>query len=302
LRDYNADNNNTHKVKLYGFDMPGSPGNSNVGRKMNTAFEYALDYLELVNKFSYDSFRQTIDPFFPFLHIDFDDPSTKAVQFSQLQENERQKLRAISEQLLKHFETHEVDYSRASSKQDFDWAYLAVVNAQQIFNWLSYIPVGYVPPSDNEVLVNSDIFHSIFNYRDRAMFDNIDWIVNREPDSRIFVFASTNHLLKTPIVLTDTSSIVCEKKALGNYLDLRYGQRYYLISNIVSNNALAESAIENKLLNKQYDHYYVPASYFRASSDWRNYYYQSAETKVDLFKATDIILFDKQQTDIKFRE
>jgi hypothetical protein len=303
LRAYNADKTNPHKVKLYGFDMPGSPGNPNVIRKMTTAVEYALGYLQQVDKSSYGYFKQRIEPFLPFLNINFDSPSSKETQFSQLQEEERLKLMGTCEELVKHFQMREVDYSRKSSKEDFEWGLLAAINGQQIFNWLSYIPIGYVPPSENKILVNSDIFHSIFNYRDRAMFDNLNWISSREPSSRIFVFASTNHLLKTPIVLTDKKSMVGQKRVLGNYLDLKYGKSYFLISNIVANNSEGLNSIENTLLSKHYDHYYAPISYFQADANaWQNYYYQTADTRVDLFRSTDLVLFDKQQTNIKFRE
>jgi hypothetical protein len=104
-------------------------------------------------------------------------------------------------------------------------------------------------------------------------------------------------------VLTDQKSTVRQKKVLGNYLDLRYGKSYFLISNIVANNTQGASSIENKLLHKQYEHYYAPFTYFQDDADdWQNYYYQTAETQVDLFRSADIVLFDKQQTDIKFRE
>jgi erythromycin esterase-like protein len=303
LRQYNADKTNSHKVKIYGFDIPGSPGNPNVDRKMSTAFGYALDYLKLVDTASYTDFKQRIEPFLPYVHINFDDPSTHDKQFSGLSDNERLRFLDACLQLIKHFQTRQTDYTNRSSKEQFDWAYLSALNAQQVLNWLSYIPYGYVPPSDNGKLVNSDIFHSIFNYRDRAMFDNLNWIIEREPGSRLFVFASTNHLLKTPIFLTDTNSTIRQKNVLGNYLSSKYGDKYFLIGNIVANNTIGQASIENIFLDSKYDHYYKSLYHRRNSNNnWASYYYQTKESKTDLFNGMDVLLFDKQQTTIIFRE
>jgi hypothetical protein len=90
---------------------------------------------------------------------------------------------------------------------------------------------------------------------------------------------------------------------LGNYLSLKYGDKYFLIGNIVANLAFSDRSIENVFIDSIHDHYYLPLSGRTYNNkNWQTYYYQTQETQTDLFNAMDFLLFDKQQSNIAFRE
>jgi erythromycin esterase len=302
LRDYNADNNNSHKVKFYGFDVPGSPGNASVKRRMNTSLLFALGYLLKVDPATHHTFHSKLSPFLDYLHIDFNNRSSQEKQYSQLQEDKRQQLNTIVQELIKHFKVNELRYCSRLSIDEFDWAYRAALSSQQVLGWLEYIPVSYVPPQDAKELNDSKLFKDIFHYRDRAMFDNLEWIMKREPGSRIFLFASTNHLVKEPVkVLTDSSSY--NKEVLGNYLALRYGGDYKLIGNIISNADVKGAYVENLFIDKTHSHYYKPVNPEKRvmAGNTSELSFRTKKEQLDLYRAVDVILFDNSQSDITFR-
>jgi erythromycin esterase len=301
LRDYNADKNNSHKVKLYGFDVPGSPGNAAVKRRMNTSLLFVLEYLSKVDTATQHSFRRELFPFLDYLHIDFNNRLSRDKQYSQLQERERQRLDSIVQELIKHFKVNELQYCKKLSVDEFDWAYRAALNSRQILGWLGHIPVSYVPPQNEQEFSDSRLFRDLFHYRDRAMFDNVEWILKREPKSRIFLFASTNHLVKEPLeVLSDSASY--HKKVLGNYLALRYGEDYKLIGNIIPNPDVKEAYVENSFIDKTHSHYYTPVEPQEKLKAYTfKSFFQTKKQRLDLYRAVDVILFDRVQSDITFR-
>jgi erythromycin esterase len=301
LKEYNADKNNTHKVKLYGFDIPGSPGNPGVKRKMNTSLLFALEYLQKVDMAAHRDFHRRLSPFSDYLHVDFNNRLSQEKQYSQLKDVERQQLNMFVMDLIRHLEVNELQYCKKISVDEFDWAYRAALSSRQVLDWLGYIPVSYIPPHDVKVLNDSKPFIDLFHYRDRAMFDNVEWILKREPLSRIFIFASTNHLLKVPVeMLTDSTHY--SKEVLGNYLALRYGGDYKLIANIVPNPGSKEPYVGNFFIDKSHPHYYQPV--FSGKTEPTNTlktFFQSDKKRLNLNKAADVILFDTSQSDIPFR-
>ena len=302
LRAYNSDSKNSHKVKLYGFDMPGSPTNHVVHRKMNTALIAALDYLKTVDPVAYAEFSNKLLPYSPYLHVNFTSHDAAEKQYIDLTATQREELNRHVQELIQYLEVNEIMFTGKSSAEDYEWSYQAAVNTRHTINLANYIPLDYKIVSSEE-LESSDLIRKIIRYRDRVMVDNIEWILDREPGSKVLLFAGTNHLLKIPIDIKLDSMTTYRQECAGNYLSHRYKDEYIVIGNMVASEN-EKFRIENRLIDDQSSHYYmkIPTkenSFLREEIKYLNY--RSKNKKLDLLNAVDVILFNRRQTAVTFR-
>jgi len=301
LRTYNSDPKNSHKVKLYGFDMPGSPTNHVVHRKMNTALMAVLDYLKVVDPVGYTEFSNKLLPYGAYLHVNFTSHTPAEKQYIDLTAAEREKLNLHIQELIQYIEVNGIVFTERSSRQDYEWNYQSVLNARHTINLANYIPLNYKVVSHKE-LEASDYLRKIVRYRDRVMVDNIEWILGREPGSRVLLFAGAGHLLKSPVNIALDSGQTYQRECAGNYLSQRYKNDYVVIGNLVAKEN--ESIIENKFIDDQHANYFLKipredAGFLREESKQLDY--QSKNMKLDIAKAIDIVLFNRRQTMVKFR-
>jgi erythromycin esterase len=301
LKMYNSDPKNSHKVKLYGFDMPGSPTNHVVHRKMNTALISSLEYLKKVDPAGYLEFSNKLLLFDAYLHINFTNHTPAEKQYIDLSTAEREKLTLYTQQLIQYFEINEIVFTEKSSTEDYEWNYQSVLNLQHNINLANYVPTDYKIVS-NEELKNSELLRKISRYRDRAMLDNIEWILKREANSKVLLFASTAHLLKAPVSVVLDSAQTYQRECVGNYLNHRYKDNYFLIANLVAKED-EKDRLENKFIDEQHASYYmkIPGDNIFLREESRQLNYQSKKMKLDITKAADIVLFNKRQTMVKFR-
>lgn len=302
LKSYNADLQNSHKVRLYGFDMPGSPTNHLVHRKMNTALISVLEYLKKVDADGYQQFSSLLLPYVDYLHINFTNHTSAEKQYIDLTVSQREKLNLHVQQLIQYMEVNEIIFIERSSGEDYEWSYNAALNMRHIVNLANYIPTDYKMVSDDE-LEDSELMRKIVRYRDRVMVDNIEWVLKREGDSRVLLFAGTNHLLKIPMTIMPDSVRSYTSECAGNYLSRRYETDYVVIGNMVAEEG-EPNRLENAFIDDRHAHYYkkmrgVEMGHLRTTSKVLNY--NSGKKKLDITKAIDIILFDKTQTPVKFR-
>src|SRR5690606_7671037 len=60
MRAYNADRRNSDKIRIFGFDVSGSPGNTAVARSIDTPLREALEYLDSVDPSSAVALRDRL--------------------------------------------------------------------------------------------------------------------------------------------------------------------------------------------------------------------------------------------------
>ena len=233
LREYNADPQHTRKVRFYGFDVPGSPGEANANRGLDTALTEALNYLVSVDAAEGDAFHARLDPFIPSIRFDFRRPRD-ASGYDKLSQGERDSITATIADLVSVLERREAPYQAASSVNDYEWAYRAAIGARDADAWLRRIPTGWQPSNDPVSILDERMrfLSSARDVRDRAQADNLEWIIRQEgPLGRILVFAHRYHLstksVKAPGVEQPSQEV------MGTYLRRRLGERLVTIGSLI---------------------------------------------------------------------
>lgn len=125
-------------------------------------------------------------------------------------------------------ELREQAYITASSKQRFQWAYRDALGARQVDNWLRSkgkfdISEAFEPKA----------MFDVFQIRDRAKADNLDWIVEQEgADGKILVFAAITHVSKSYFRIGDYPK---EIMPFGMHLKKRHGDDLVAFGHVVGN-------------------------------------------------------------------
>ena len=235
LKEYNANPKHQRKVRFYGFDMPGSPGNSMAKRDLRTALAAALNYLKSVDSNAAADFQGRIDPQLQFMHFNPYPRSETETQYSQLSATDRDRLTASIADLISLLERRAATYAAASSDQAYRWAYRHALGARQIDTWLRRIPPNWKLTG---AFVRSELLWQLHETRDRAMADNLKWIVEQEgSDGRILIFANRFHLSMVPF----TSNILetgLPGYPFGWYLKQEFGTRLVTIGHFVGGGAI----------------------------------------------------------------
>jgi len=218
-----ARNRTGRPVRFYGFDIPGSPGNPSVRRRLQTGVDVTLTYLARVDSAAADEIRTRLAPFLAL------EPRTAIDAYSALAAPERDQITAAIADLNSFLERRGPLYRSRGSERAYQWARRTAVGARQTDNWLRQIPVGWKPTPGRRPAW----FTEATNVRDRGMADNIEWILDQEgPGARILVFASRFHIATAQVVnrgpaATDTSTV------LGQHLRARLGPSLITIGNLV---------------------------------------------------------------------
>src|SRR5262249_35314317 len=162
MRSYNADPRHTKKVKFYGFDMQSSP----------RAARTALAYLRRVDPAAATAHEKTLAPLAnPFL----------APYLLHLPAEKRKAVAAAVRALVQGCDEGKEDYVKKTSATE--WA-VARQHARVLAQF-----------SDMNSLGKEELFKEQFNVRDRAMADNIRWIVEHEgPGTKIVLWAHNSHV------------------------------------------------------------------------------------------------------------
>ena len=173
MRSYNADPKHTRKVKFYGFDMQSAP----------RAAKVTLDYLRKVDPPQAEMAEKAL--------AILADPYTDA-EFDKLPQNQKTTATQTIQAVLSGFDRRKRDYIRQSSAED--WA-IARQHARVL--------------SQNIELRSPNTLGS--QLRDRAMAENILWMMGREgPDAKAVVWAHNGH-------------VATAEGAMGWYLRRNYG-------------------------------------------------------------------------------
>ena len=210
LRNYNQDKPSSEQVHFYGFDIPGCAPNP-VLENAKAGFNYVLDYLDDVDKERSVIFRQAIKEYEIYLRIR-DNAQDTLPHFWNLDSTGWDNIESILDDIEYTFKENSEVYVKNSSELDYKWAFRSIHNARQ--NVIFFRSIG-----------NPDIG---YDTRDFGQFENIQWIIENEPEKKILLFAHSTHLMKE--IHSDTSTVIPYPRC-GEYLAKEYGKDYKVIGN-----------------------------------------------------------------------
>jgi erythromycin esterase len=181
MRRYNADPAHENKVKFYGFDM----------QTPTVAARQAISYLEHVDS----EYGKTIADRFEALRQEM------AVRDLQsISEEDRRALEESIREVLNRFDTNRDTWVERTDERQWGLARQKVVLLRQVLKMLS----------------GGD-----FNARDKAMADNLEWILETEPPgTRVAIWAHNGHIARG-------GSDAME--SMGTHLDRSLGDDYVVL-------------------------------------------------------------------------
>lgn len=289
LRDYNSNTSNKHKVKFYGFDIPGiptNPWNEDIGIPLHET----LNYLKSVDSEKWAIYSTKLSSYFEYLHLN-PLPEDDSKEYMDLSDSSKDQLTAIIDEMVMLFESKKSEYSKHSSKEDFNWGYRAMKCTKQIDDFL--------------LAMRQEDDYS-YNVRERAMLNNLDWIMNREADKNVLLFAHLAHLAKDISLIDENNIDTRSRNLFGEYLGHKFGKEYLVIGNFFEKLDyprdtvhVSPEGLEPKFERDKCQNYYMKLdksdSTFNRSwkyglrSDATNWYMNPA-------KGVDIILYTKSQS------
>ncbi len=243
LRTYNASRPKSQQVKLYGIDVPGSPGNPDASRGPRTALEAALTFLKAVDPEEGRTFEARLAPVWEFVRFDLDlaeQRNASLRQYQDLTQGDRDVLSMVITDLISLFDREQAVYSARTSPHEYQWAYRSALGARAVDSWLRQIPVGWRPAPGP--WWEADWLEVAREVRDRTMADNLQWVLAEEGSrGRVLVFAHRFHVASTPILTRSASPEPLwhpsPKAVLGYYLRQRLGPKLFTIGTLVGGGA-----------------------------------------------------------------
>jgi erythromycin esterase len=239
LEEYNADPRRSRKINFYGFDVPGSPGNGDVKRGPGTPLIEALRFLDRVDPEAATHFHSRIDRLVPHLRLDCTRRG-EGTRYTRLEQVQRDTLTAAIADLVTLVERCEAIYTRATSDEEYAWGYRSAIGARQIDAWLRHVPPCWEPPGESIGYSAEEqrLFAAALDFRDRAQFDNLRWIIDRERGGKLLIFASRFHLSAAPF-----KTAFSTQQTAGTYLRRFLGERLRTIGNLVGGGVSGEGNI-----------------------------------------------------------
>jgi erythromycin esterase len=220
MRSYNQGKSASERIRFFGFDVPGSPTNGFSIRGVDTAIKEAIAFLRQVDETSAGAIENRIAPLLP-LSLD---------NYGQLSEGERDRFTGIVSDLVGQIQRREWAYVQASSRADYDWALVAALGARQIDTFLRFLPLSWVREDGYEWAGEAGL------YRDRAMMENMEWILSQlGDDDRVLLFGALTHLSAVPVIHEIDEQ---QQVSFGVYLNQRYSADIVTIGNVISNGAI----------------------------------------------------------------
>ncbi len=213
LREYNAHQSADERVHFYGFDMSGCAPNPFL-EESSYALEQALDYLKKVDETSWNRFASELIPLSEYLHLGLPDDVSKK-RFADLDEERRERFVELINELVEEMRRQQFSYAAKTSADDYAWALRAAISARHNVLFLANTVVPIIEAS----------------VREQAMLDNLSWIIGREQNKGILLFAHLAHLSKDVSVLNSDSVNVMVYNQFGEYLGEVLGDKYKVIGN-----------------------------------------------------------------------
>ncbi|MFT6502136.1 MAG: erythromycin esterase-like protein [Crocinitomicaceae bacterium] len=212
LREENKTRSSEKRIQFYGFDMAGNASNPWL-ENSSYALEECLDYLESVDLETCQKYRDEIECYLPFLST-IDNAESKEISFLDLPQEKKEPLLKIHNELISTLKKNKETYIKLKGKSAYDWGLQAAKCAKQNLVFLE----GYnASPRDQSV-------------REKYMLENLKWIMNREKNEKIFLFAHLTHLAKDIAVIDPIEHKTYPKKRFGEYIQEEFGNEYKLVA------------------------------------------------------------------------
>lgn len=231
LRGYNSNNLNQHTISLYGFDVSGSMGAGSSESEMNTPIKHLISYLEKTSFKRDSSLIYQLKPRIDSLKIKpFSPDQTKIATYDKLNQSTRDHITSMISDLISNIETYRYEYIDKTSQEDYKWAFISAIAARQIDNILRKLPLPGEQMSPEKI---DNSFYARLN----GMVENVEYLLNQNPDSKFLIFGASNHLFKTPIETYWSGSLEPNSLpiTIGTFLTHEFPEDYKLISHFYLN-------------------------------------------------------------------
>ncbi len=262
LREYNMDPANKRKVHICGFDVSGSMGAGTSRSEMNNPLITALNYYGMLEAPSTAGFVNDLDPYTAFVKTKPFRPAKEGAKtYEDLDLQTRNLITAGIEEMISNLQTYRFEYIRQTSESAHERALTAAIGARQIDQILRQLSLPGEPFSP-ESIDNS------FFARLNAMCENVQYLLNRFPDSNFLIFGASNHLFKGPVETywPDAPEPVILPVTVGQFLTHAYPENYTLISHFYlqapdeRNNLRNEAEFLSSWLTQEGTNYFMPVS------------------------------------------
>lgn len=190
IREYNRQVSDEEKVKFYGFDMQNDIASF---KKLR----------EKMKKVDSDFVKQNNEI------LEFIEQGK--MMFAEIDEEKEAELKEYVEDLKQQIKQEKEIYLKAISEEEYDLLKQLVTILNQCRKFCLAM---------NE---NAEYNTDSWTFRDQSMAENISWMMDYEDEEKAFVWAHNAHIKKGGKPENP------ESKALGYYLDQKYGEDYYAI-------------------------------------------------------------------------
>ncbi len=207
MRAYNMGRPEEEKIRIYGFDVPGSASNRLDRHGPEVALYRVLQYLETVDAGAAQSFRGRVGHVLPLLNADY----------TKIEKSDRDALTVAIADVISYLEINQLEYERLAGHTAYERAHRAAIGARQV-------DAGLRPTEDSS------------HVRERAMADNLQWVLDHVGgDGRVFVFASMTHIAESPILYVEQS---IEYLSFGMHANRRFSEDYLSIAMYMGQGAI----------------------------------------------------------------
>ena len=171
MRQYNADRPESARLSFFGYDVPGSPGNSDASNGPEIALIEAIRYLAVVDPDAAQHFSNRFSRFL--VRLD---------EYPDLSDADKDALATTVADLVSLIERRRFEYTAISGRTEYEWARRAALGVHQVNSM--FRTQGWLDTDQS---------------RTRAMADNFAWILNQlEPNARLLVFGANGHIAAAP--------------------------------------------------------------------------------------------------------
>lgn len=190
IREHNKQVSDEEKVRFYGFDMQNDIA----------SFKKLREKMQKVDS----DFIEANDETLEFIE-------QGKMMFVEIDEEKARELKNFTEDLKQRIDQKQENYLKTISEQEYGILKQLVVILEQCRKFCLAV---------NE---NADFDIDSWTFRDHSMAENISWMMDFEDEENAFVWAHNAHIKKGGKPENP------ESKALGYYLDQKYGDDYYAI-------------------------------------------------------------------------
>jgi erythromycin esterase len=231
MRSYNAMPSHGRKLDFYGIDVPGR-GVINHGSPASGIIA-ALQYLERVDAGAAKAFRGRLSPAIS----KYPDLNDVASMYAALDGPQRDEISDALHDMVDTLQLNQLSYESISAIDDYEWAYQSAVAALEDDQIFRQTPIS---PTAGKQEGKLSIWDGVgLNIRDRAMFDNIEWILKREgPQGKVIIFADDVHVAMQPVMRGFAKDGKAEIVPFGAYLHREYGDKYFSIGSAIGSGAI----------------------------------------------------------------